>query len=86
MMLVRNSMTTVESAFADLGTFEPSVMTADLLQQLEPTVTFIVRETEEPPQRPAARLRNDRRLLRHCHQLRAGHYLRVGQYLRRGRE
>ncbi len=53
MMLVRNSMTTVESAFADLGTFEPSVMTADLLQQLEPTATFIVRETEEAATAPS---------------------------------
>jgi flagellar basal body-associated protein FliL len=53
MMLVRNSMTTVESAFADLGTFEPSVMTADLLQQSEPTATFIVRETEEAATAPS---------------------------------
>ena len=53
MMLVRNSMTTVESAFSDLGTFEPSVMTADRLQQLEPTATFIVRETEEAATAPS---------------------------------
>ena len=52
MVMVRNSMNTIESAFATLGTFEPSVMTADVLQQVEPTVTFIVREDEEAATAP----------------------------------
>jgi hypothetical protein len=53
MMLVRNAMTTVESAFATLGTFEPAVMTADVLQQVEPIATFVVRDTEEAATAPA---------------------------------
>lgn len=52
MVLVRNAMSMVESAFATLGTFEPSVMTADVLQQVEPTDTFVIRDTQEAATAP----------------------------------
>ena len=40
--LVRNAMTTIESAYVDTRTFDPLVMTPQLLGEIEPTITFVV--------------------------------------------
>lgn len=38
--LVRNAMTAIESAYVDLRTFAPGDMTADVLEAIEPSITF----------------------------------------------
>ena len=43
--LVRNSMTAIESAYVDLRTFDPTVMTAGELTLIEPSITFIAATT-----------------------------------------
>jgi hypothetical protein len=47
MMLVRAAMQTVEAAYATTNTFEPSVMTVEVLQQIEPSINFVIRDTQE---------------------------------------
>ena len=54
MTLLRNAMTVVESAYASVNTFDPSVMTAQMLHQLEPTTTFVVREGDDAATAPEA--------------------------------
>lgn len=38
--LVRNAMTTIESAFADTKTYAPTTMTPAVLQAIEPSISF----------------------------------------------
>jgi flagellar basal body-associated protein FliL len=54
MTLLRNAMTTVASAFASVNTFEPSLMTASLLQQMEPSTTFVIRDGDEAATAPVS--------------------------------
>jgi ribosomal protein L40E len=39
--LVRYAMTAIESAYVDLRTFDPATLTPDVLQSIEPSITFI---------------------------------------------
>ena len=39
--LVRNAMTSIESAYVDLQTFAPATMTAAALALIEPSITFV---------------------------------------------
>jgi type IV pilus assembly protein PilA len=39
--LVRNSMTAIESAYVDLRSFDPGVMTVAVLGAIEPSITFV---------------------------------------------
>ena len=50
--VVRDSMTTVESAYVGLQTFEPTVMTPAVLDGLEPSVTFIPRQDDSAATAP----------------------------------
>jgi flagellar basal body-associated protein FliL len=54
MVLLRNAMTTIESAYTSVNTFEPSTMTASLLQQMEPSTTYVIRDTAEAATSPVA--------------------------------
>jgi len=45
MTLIRDSMTTVESAYAEVGTFEPSELTVAVLQEKQPFISFVVRDS-----------------------------------------
>jgi hypothetical protein len=52
--LVSSSMTVVQSAFATTGTYEPATMTPILLQQLEPSITFLVRDDDSAATNPVS--------------------------------
>ncbi len=52
MTLLRDSMTSIESAFTSVGTFEPSAFTGELLRQMDPSVTFIIRDTKDAATAP----------------------------------
>ncbi len=58
MTLVRDSMTTVESAYASiyasLGTFEASELTASLLQEMAPSITFVLRDSDQAATDPVS--------------------------------
>jgi hypothetical protein len=54
MTLLSDAMTTVQSAYSSVNTYEPSVMTASLLQQMEPSATFVIRDSSEAATAPVA--------------------------------
>ena len=39
--LVRNAMTAIESAYVDSRTYDPTVVTATILNAIEPSITFV---------------------------------------------
>jgi hypothetical protein len=41
--LVRNAMTAIESGYVDLRTFDPAIMTARFLRQIEPSISFVAK-------------------------------------------
>jgi type IV pilus assembly protein PilA len=40
--LVRNSMTAIESAYVDIRSFDPTVMTVPVLTAIEPSIHFVI--------------------------------------------
>jgi hypothetical protein len=52
--LVRNAMTAIESAYVDARTFDPKVMTPELLQSIEPSVTFVMSDDASAAISPTA--------------------------------
>jgi hypothetical protein len=54
MTLLRDAMTTVQSAYSSVNTYEPSVMTASLLEQMEPSATFVIRDSDGAATAPVA--------------------------------
>ncbi len=54
MTLVRDSMVAVESAYANVGTFEPASLTASLLGQMDPSLTFVIRDSDQAAKAPVS--------------------------------
>jgi hypothetical protein len=46
-VMLSNAMITIDSAFQGTNTFEPSVMTPEALKTVEPSITFLVRDTPQ---------------------------------------
>jgi hypothetical protein len=52
--LVRNAMTAIESAYVDLGTFDPATVTQEVLESIEPSMTFIAMADNTAATSPSA--------------------------------
>ena len=50
--LLRDSMVTVQSAYATVGTFESSELTPGLLRDMDPSLTFVVRDSDQAAMAP----------------------------------
>lgn len=53
--LLRNSMLTVESTYAAVGTFDLSTLSADFLEDMDPSTTFNMRADDQAAKAPTSR-------------------------------
>ena len=57
--LVRNSMTAIESAYVDIRTFSPAIMTPEVLASIEPSITFVAMGSTAAATAPTAQASDD---------------------------
>ena len=56
---LREAMTTVQSAYVSLGTYQSSSMTSALLHSMQPSTTFVIRDSEQAATAPTASSASD---------------------------